>query len=180
MDRLREISGWPQFTIGDTQTTVGSVLAVIAVAFATMLLARLARKVTQGLFAATHENDQDTARTCGFVAQLIVWLVGLEIALNVLGLNLTTLFAASGFLALGAGFAVKNIVENFLSGGILRAEKTIQPGDLIIANEKWLYVKRIGTRTVLALTYEGEEVLIPNTLIAESMVTNLTRHNRPL
>jgi small-conductance mechanosensitive channel len=30
----------------------------------------------------------------------------------------------------------------------------------------------------MAYTYEGDEVLIPNTLLAESAVQNLTRNNR--
>jgi small-conductance mechanosensitive channel len=166
------------FSIGDEQTTVGSLLAVVAVIFVTALTARIVRKALHAMFTGPGKDDHDSARGYGVLAQLLIWLVGIEIALHLLGLQLTTLFAASGFLALGAGFAVKNIVQNFLSGGILRAEKTIEPGDLIIANDKWLYIKRIGMRTVVALTYEGEEVLIPNSTIADSMVTNLTRHNR--
>lgn len=117
-------------------------------------------------------------RIIGITVQLIIWMIGFEIALNLLGIQLTTLFAASGFLALGVGFAVKNIVENFLSGGILQLEKTIRPGDLIIVNDKWLCIDHLGLRVTTALTYDGEQVLIPNSLIAQSMVTNLTRHNR--
>ncbi len=109
---------------------------------------------------------------------VVIWLIGFEIVLHLLGIQLTTLFAASGFLALGAGFAVKNIVENFLSGRILRLENTIRQGDLIIVNDKWLYIHRLGLRITTALTYDGEQVLIPNSMIAQSMVTNLTRHDR--
>jgi small-conductance mechanosensitive channel len=178
VNSLSEVLAWPLFSIGDEQTTVGSLLAVVAVIFVTALTARLARKTLHTIFTGPGKDDQDSARSYGVVAQLLIWLIGIEIALHLLGLQLTTLFAASGFLALGAGFAVKNIVENFLSGGILRVEKTIEPGDLIIVNDKWLYIKRIGTRTVVAQTYEGEQVLIPNSIIADSMVTNLTRNNR--
>ena len=39
-------------------------------------------------------------------------------------------------------------------------------------------VYRIGLRVTIATTYDGEEVLIPNSLIAESMVTNMTRNDR--
>lgn len=33
-------------------------------------------------------------------------------------------------------------------------------------------------RSTTALTYDGEEILVPNSLIAQSMVTNLTRNDR--
>jgi potassium efflux system protein len=98
--------------------------------------------------------------------------------LQILGIELTTLFAAGGFLAIGAGFAAKNIVENLFSGSILRAEKIIRHGDLIIANDKWLIVHKIGPRTVIANTFDGVEVMVPNSVLAQSTVQNLTRNNR--
>jgi small-conductance mechanosensitive channel len=48
----------------------------------------------------------------------------------------------------------------------------------MVINDKWMYIQRIGLRTVKAKTYDGEDILIPNTLIAQSMVQNLTRDNR--
>ena len=118
------------------------------------------------------------AKVYGVLVKLIIWLIGFEITTHLFGIQLTTLFAASGFFALAAGFAVKNVVENFLSGGILRLEKTISRGDMIVVEGKWMTVYRIGLRVTIATTYDGEEVLIPNSLIAESMVTNMTRNNR--
>jgi len=168
----------PMFTIGDTQTTVGSLLVTGFVIIATLLLAHRSKKALQRLLNRYSEKEAGTVRVFGIVVQLIIWIIGFEIALNLLGIQLTTLFAASGFLALGAGFAVKNIVENFLSGGILRLEKTIRPGDLIIVNEAWMYIRQIGMRVTTALSYNGEEILIPNSQIAQSRVINLTRHNR--
>jgi len=41
-----------------------------------------------------------------------------------------------------------------------------------------MYIKHIGLRVTTALSYNGEEILIPNTLIAQSKVVNLTRNNR--
>jgi potassium efflux system protein len=60
----------------------------------------------------------------------------------------------------------------------LKAENTIRPGDFIVINNKWMYIQRIGLRTVRAKTYDGEDILIPNALVAQSMVQNLTRGNR--
>ena len=81
-------------------------------------------------------------------AQLIIWLIGFEFTLHRLGIHLTTLLAASGFLVLGASLAAKNIVEKFLSGVIIRAEKAVWPGDLIIVAGRRLLIKLIGLRTI--------------------------------
>lgn len=168
----------PLFTIGDTQTTLGTLLATVIVVISTLLIGRLAKNTVQRLLNRFNEKEAGTVRVSGIVVQVFIWIIGFEIALHLLGIHLTTLIAASGFLALGAGFAVKNIVENFLSGGILRLEKTIRPGDLIVVNDTWMYIKHIGMRVTTALSYNGEEILIPNSQIAQSRVINLTRHNR--
>ena len=177
MEFFDDLFGVTLFSIGDSATTVGALLASIVVAIVTLIVGRVARNAGTRLAGRFKEHRRDPS-PYGIALQIIVWVIGFELALHILGIRLTTLFATTGFLALGAGFAVKNIVENFLSGGILRAEKTISPGDLIIVDGKWLFVKEIRMRATVANTYEGDEVLIPNTLIAESMVQNLTRNNR--
>lgn len=173
---------WPLFSMGQTQTTVGSLLAVVVVVLCTLLLSHFIYRVISGYFQRLASNDDvavdDIAVSMyGSVASVIVWFIGLEISLHILGIHLSTLFAAGGFFALGAGFALKNVVENFISGGIIRAEKTILSGDLIIIDKQWLTVKHIGIRTIEAITKEGVDIIIPNSIVAQSMVENLTRRS---
>ena len=171
---------WPLFSIGETQTTLGSLLVVIAVVIAAIFLGRLARKLMQRHVEKLHDSDGEVSSAYGIVPQLIVWIIGFEIALHLLGIQLTTLFAAGGFFAIGIGFAAKSIVENFLSGAILRIEKTIKPGDVVIEHQqgRWLVVESIGIRTTKARTYDGEQVLVPNSMVAQMVVENLTRSDR--
>lgn len=175
---IKSILSVPVFTIGEMQTSLGTLISAAIVVFATLLIARLARRSVQRMLTRFSEKEPETVRFSAIVVQVIIWVVGFEIALHLLGIHLTSLFAASGFLALGAGFAVKNIVENFLSGGILRLEKTIRPGDLVVVNDVWMYIHNIGLRVTTALSYNGEQILIPNSLIAQAKVVNLTRNNR--
>jgi len=178
LNSIKDILGRPLFSIGGTQTTVGSLLLVIFVVAVTFVLARLTGKVVQSFSDRRQGPGSVTSEVYRYVAQVIVWIIGLEIVLKILGIELTALFAAGGFLAIGAGFAAKNIVENLLSGSILRAEMIVRPGDLIIANDNWLIIDRIGARTVLASTFDGVEVVVPNSVLAQSTVQNLTRNDR--
>ena len=61
---------------------------------------------------------------------------------------------------------------------ILRVERIIRPGDIIIVNKKWLSVERIGVRVTETRTFVGEEIVIPNSRISESSIENLTRSDR--
>lgn len=168
---------FPLFKIGQTQATVGSLLAVTVVLITTFVLARIASKVITDYYQRlTSKNDKAIA-LYGTVVKVIVWFIGLELALHILGIHLTALFAAGGFFALGTGFAVKNVVENFISGTIIRTEKTIQTGDLIIVGDRWLTVKHLGVRTIEATTSDGMDIIIPNSTVAQSTVENLTRRD---
>jgi small-conductance mechanosensitive channel len=178
LESLDKILGWRLFGIGDTSTTVGTLLAAILAVIATLWLGHLVRKAVQRFFLRLHKHDDHASRVCGVAAQLIIWLIGFEFTLHLLGIRLTTLLAASGFLALGAGLAAKNIVENFLSGVIIRTEKAVWPGDLVIVDGRRLLIKLIGLRTIKATSHDGQEVLIPNSMMAQSIISNLTRDNR--
>ena len=170
--------GEPLFHFAGRQVTVASLLATGAVLVASFLLGRLARRLVQRYFQTQHAENEKTSRYYGIIAELVVWFVGIDIALHVVGVQLTALFAAGGLFALGAGFAVKNLIENFLSGSILRIEKTMAPGDLVTVDGKWLIIQGIGLRCTKAKTYDGVEVLIPNSILAQSHVANLTRGSK--
>ena len=177
MDKLNDILDWTIFTVGDTSTTLRAFLAAIIVLFITYVLSNAARKAVSRRVESIDDHDH-SKKIFGFVAWLMIWFIGFEVAIHLLGFSLTTLIAASGFLAIAAGFAVKSIAENFVSGGILRVEKTIRSGDIIIMDDRWLIIEDVGLRMTRAETYDGEEILIPNATIAGTMVKNLTRQDR--
>jgi ASC-1-like (ASCH) protein len=106
--------------------------------------------------------------------QLIIWVIGFELALHLLDIRLTTPFAATGFFAVAAGFAAKNVVENLLSGSIVRLERIIRPGDMIEFDGRSLVVKKVGLRILTARTYDGKEELVPNSPVAQSAIQRKT------
>lgn len=166
------------FTIGSATTTVARLLLVVAVLVATALVVRLAGKATTHHFR-NHELDNSLElKTAVRSVQLVVSLVGIEIALLILGIHLTSILAAGGMVALAAGFAAKNIVENFLSGIILHLGQNIRRDDVIIVHDKSVRVATVGIRVTTGVTLDGSGILIPNSVVAQSIVENLTHHDR--
>jgi potassium-dependent mechanosensitive channel len=168
----------PLFTLDQSQVTIGGLLAVLAVLLATYVATQITDRAINRYLKRHSRGAAEVPGVYATIIKVIIWFVGIEIALKILGIQLMTLLTAGGFLALGAGFAVKNVVENFLSGGIIRAEKTVNCGDVIIVEGQWMAVQHLGIRTVEAITLDGENVLIPNSTVAESIVQNLTYHDR--
>jgi small-conductance mechanosensitive channel len=175
---FRDFLSQPLFTIGSTETTVGMALAAAVVVIVTFVLARMARRITVRHFERHEAGDKVAVKTASNLIALAGVVVGLDIVLNIFGVRLTALFAAGGFFGLGAGFAVKNILENFLSGVILRVDQTIRKGDVVQLHDRLLQITRLGLRSTVGTTVDGEEILIPNSTVAGGIVANLTRKNR--
>jgi small-conductance mechanosensitive channel len=178
VNQVEDWLGKDLFQLGSTQVTVGLMLTLILVVAATLLFGRLARWATERYFEKGRGGDAEASRAFGIAARLLVWFVGLEVVLHFLNIRLGSVLAAGGLLALAIGFASKNLIENFLSGSILRLEGTMKTGDLIIVEDRWLVVQRIALRCLWTKSFDGVWVSIPNSRVAQSLIANLTRGDR--
>jgi small-conductance mechanosensitive channel len=100
--------------------------------------------------------------------------VGLGIGVHALGINLTALFAAGAVFAIGLGFAMQNIAQNFVSGLILLVERAIKPGDVLEVDGRLVRVVRMGIRATVSRTLDDEDLIIPNSTLVQSTVKNYT------
>jgi small-conductance mechanosensitive channel len=91
---------------------------------------------------------------------------------------LTVFTMIGGAVALGVGFGSQNIVNNFISGLILHAERPVRVGDLIQFNDQFGVVEEIGPRSTRVITPSNLEVIVPNSSLLESNVVNWTLSNR--
>ena len=173
----KEILSRHLVSVGSVELTVGGALAVLVTLIVTFLVARMAKRITIRHFERHGVKDDLSAKTAANLVAMFVVIVGLDVVLHIFGIGLTSLLAAGGVFALAAGFAAKDVVANFLSGIILRLDRTISPGDVVQMDDRWLEIQQIGVRSTVGNTLEEEQILIPNSKLAQSTVTNLTRHD---
>ena len=88
--------------------------------------------------------------------------------------TVTTVFAAGAVVAVGVGFALQNILQNFVSGVILLAERSITEKDVLEVGGEVIRVERIGARSTVARTRDEDQLIIPNSNLVQSTVTNYT------
>ena len=174
---IRQLLSEHLFSVGSTEVSVGQALAVVATLVVTYGLGLTVRRLTVRHFERHDVKDEVAIKSASNAIAIIVLLIGVEIALMILGIHLTALFATGGILALGAGFAAKSIIENFLSGIILRMDRTISPGDVVQVGDRWMEIETIGVRATVGKTLEHEQILMPNSTLAQSTLTNLTRED---
>jgi small-conductance mechanosensitive channel len=125
-------------------------------------------------FEKRGSSDDNTIRSYGTFIQLLTIVIGVGIAFHTIGINMTSVFAAGGVFALAMGFAIKNIAENFMAGVMVRMEHSIKPGDVIEVDGEMVKVTQLGGRSTTARTLEDEDILIPNSKLIQTIVTNYT------
>ncbi|GAB4303080.1 MAG: mechanosensitive ion channel [Thiohalomonadaceae bacterium] len=100
------------------------------------------------------------------------------LALNAVGIDLTTLTVFGGALGVGIGFGLQRIASNFISGFILVLDRSIKPGDVITVGDKFGWVEELRARYVVVRNRDGVETLIPNENLITSEVINWSYTDR--
>lgn len=104
--------------------------------------------------------------------QIFLPALAIIIALQTIGVDLTTLTVTFGALGLGVGLGLQRLVANLVAGLALLMGKTIKPGDIIEYKNTYGWVTAMGARYVTLRTRDGVEHLIPNDYFLENGVEN--------
>lgn len=112
------------------------------------------------------------------IIHILIYFISFLIALDILGIDLTTLTVFSGALGIGLGFGLQKIASNFISGLILLLEKSVEQDDLVeLTDGTFGFVRRAGARYTLIETFDGKEMMIPNEEFITTRVINWTFSN---
>jgi len=99
---------------------------------------------------------------------------GLIIALP--GVSFTELIASLGVGGIILGFALRDILENFVAGILILARRPFVVGDQIRSGEHEGTVTEINFRSTVVRTYDGLRVFMPNGSLLTQPVENLTSY----
>lgn len=158
--------------LGETRITVLSVLKLIfMIALAFTIAIWLAELISKRLLQSAAISPSMRVGFAKFSKFLLITLAFL-LALNAVGINLSSLAVFGGALGVGLGFGLQRIASNFISGFILVLDRSIKPGDVITVGDKFGWVEQLNARYVVVRNREGVDTLIPNENLITSEVIN--------
>lgn len=161
------------FTIGGTVVTVSTLLASMVVLLVTVWLARFLRREVERALSRRGARPNVVGSVSGLVYYSVL-IMGFAATLSTAGIELTALFAAGAVFAVGIGIAMQSIAQNFVAGLILLSERSIKPGDLLEVEGKLVKVLEMGIRSCIAQSRDGEDLIIPNSVLIQTTVKNFT------
>ena len=157
--------------------TVGkSVGAFLLFLLGYWVVGRLARQAERWL--VRHGLNRERVRTVRRWTVALLSLALVLLTLNLARIPLSVFAFLGGALAIGVGFGTQTIIKNFISGMILLLERRVQIGDTIEIDGVTGTVTTVDLRSSTIRSGDGQETLVPNSVLLERSVTNWTLYDR--
>ena len=182
-DDMREwgFQAYNGITIGGFTFSLGKVVQALFLFVVILVVARLLQRFIEKRVIPHTTMDSGAANSVVTIVGYIGVAIAGIVAAASLGLNFQNLALVVGALSVGIGFGLQSIVNNFVSGLILLFERPIKVGDWVILSSGEGFVKRISVRSTEIETFDRSSIIVPNSELISSSVTNWTlkdRHGR--
>jgi len=163
-----------QWIVGTMTISLGGILLLIGILLLTFLISGFIKVLIEEEMASRIKLPKGIPFAISVTIRYFIIILGFVMALSAAGIDLSEFGLIAGALGIGIGFGLQNIVGNFISGLILIYERPIQSGDTVEVGNLMGQVKRIGIRSSNVKTYDGAEVVVPNSNLVSNDLINWT------
>ena len=166
------------WTMGGTRMSLrnlleGIVSAAVVLVLTLWLSSAIERRLVQGT-----TTSMSTRKIVANLVRVVLLVVGLLLALSVVGIPLTALSVLGGAVGVGIGLGLQKIAANYVSGFVILAERAVRIGDVVTVDSFEGRITDIRTRYTVIRALNGREALVPNEMLITQRVENATLANR--
>ncbi len=151
---------------------INKIIFVLVVASVTVVLSNLMSR----LFKYYTEKSERMVPATGLANATIkgiVLIIGGLLILNGLGISITPLITALGVGGLAVALALQDTLANLFAGIHIMMERSVRVGDFIkLESGEQGYVQDITWRTTRIRMLPNNMVIIPNSKLSQSIITN--------
>ena len=166
-----------------TKASAGVIIAVATYALARVFGGLLSWQLTRLKQHSKKPLDLGVALFFKGVAQIVIYVVGALVLLQYLGFGsyISPLIASLGIGGLAVALALQPLLSNFFGGIQVLSDRAARVGDFIEVDDKTRgYVTAVGWRSTKIRTPFNNILTIPNSILANSQVTNYNIPNSAL
>jgi len=164
MDNLKTL-------MGGFHLSYFQISAVLVVLLITYLMSQLLLKISLALI----EQQTLWIRHLRYwipVARILAWSFGIYTCFYILSPPKEIFFAAATSAGVAVGLASQELIKNLFGSMVVWSDKLYQEGDRVMINEVEGVVQSIGLRSTKIRAYDDTLVIIPNSLLLNTVVTN--------
>jgi small-conductance mechanosensitive channel len=155
-------------------------LPVLGILSVTVFAARAASALV-GLYSGRADGLLPATSIFRNLARMVVYLIGLTMMLQAMGIAVTPLLTAFGVGGLAVALALQDTFGNLFAGLHILASRQVQPGDYIrLASGEEGYVEDIRWRNTTIRALQNNMFIIPNSKLAGSIITNFDQPDSQL
>lgn len=155
-----------------------ALLTYIAIRLSNVLIAKLNNTLAENYVLSRDVRRRmqirvtTIARLVGGIIAVLWVVLGIIVALTLIGINITPLLAGAGILGLAFSFASQNIIKDALNGFFIILEDQYAVGDVINVGSFSGLVENLNLRITQLRDGQGRLITIPNSEI--TTVANLS------
>ena len=172
MGQIGKVIEYPIVYINQKPLTATSILIGIIILLIFIFLSRGLRRIVKTKLFPKYKLDEGIQLVILGVTHYLLVGLGIIVAVQSIGLNLTSLAVVFGLLSVGIGFGLQHVASNFISGLIILFERPIKIGDRITIGDVLGDVVNISLRATLIRTIDNISIIVPNSEFIISRVTN--------
>ncbi len=124
------------------------------------------------------KHVESVARTIQVIVRVVLWAIGITVALANMGVEVTSLVASLGIGGLAVALALQNVLGDLFSAFSIYTDKPFQVGDFIVVGEHMGTVEQIGLKSTRIRSLGGEQLVISNRELTTARVQNFGRLQR--
>jgi small conductance mechanosensitive channel len=149
------------------------ILTFASIMIATYIISKIFSFIIGGIFGTWVPIVRTHAKR---LASVVIWLIGLMLAIEQLGLDINFLILLIGLLGVGALIAVRGTLENMGAKYFSDVYVPFKIGDVIkVANSSGKVIE-INPITTVLLTNDERLVSVPNSVFIKEKIENVTPH----
>jgi small-conductance mechanosensitive channel len=172
---LRRSGQWQQgISIGEFKLQPGAVLQALGVLVVGLGVVRVLRHWLATRYLPTTSLDAGMSASTTSLFGYAGAVVAIALAMSAMGVGLERIAWVASALSVGIGFGLQAVVQNFVSGLILLAERPVKVGDWVSLGGVEGDIRRINVRATEIQMGDRSTVIVPNSEFITKIVRNVT------